>query len=185
MSVNAGDTGPLDAVGKHRVRLTEQEAQLNLHSVLQLCAAGSLRCSDKTKRPTAATIRTVVSHLAHGDFYVSDAIASFAWSLLIEAGGLASLDGGRLQLTAKGRTALRKPAADTICQLWQRWLTHAVIDEFSRIEEIKGRRVSNVLTSAKTRRHRLGQLPSQRVDQRGQPVYDHAAGQHEPDRRPQ
>jgi hypothetical protein len=30
MSVNAGDTGPLDAVGKHRVRLTEQEAQLNL-----------------------------------------------------------------------------------------------------------------------------------------------------------
>jgi hypothetical protein len=152
MSVNAGDTGPLDAVGKHRVRLTEQEAQLNLHSVLQLCAAGSLRCSDKTKRPTAATIRTVVSHLAHGDFYVSDAIASFAWSLLIQAGGLASLDGGRVQLTAKGRTALRKPAADTICQLWQRWLTHAVIDEFSRIEEIKGRRVSNVLTSAKTRR---------------------------------
>jgi hypothetical protein len=152
MSVNAGDTGPLDAVGKRRVRLTEQEAQLNLYAVLQLCAAGSLRCSDKTKRPTAATIRTVVSHLANGDFYISDAIASFAWSLLIQAGGLASLDGGRLQLTTKGRIGLRKPAADTIRQLWQRWLTHAVIDEFSRIEEIKGQRVSNVLTSAKTRR---------------------------------
>jgi len=114
--------------------------------VQQWCAAGSLRCSDKIRRPTAATIRTVVSHLAQGDFYVCayvcDVIASFAWSLLIQAGGLATLDGGRLQLTAKGRTALRKPAADTIRQLWQRWLTHAVIDEFSRIEEIRGQRAS-------------------------------------------
>jgi hypothetical protein len=39
-----------------------------------------------------------------------------------------------------------------IRQLWQRWLTHALIDEFSRIEEIKGQRAPNVLTSAKTRR---------------------------------
>ena len=76
--MNTGDAGPLSAIGEHRIRLTEQEAQLNLHTVLQLCAAGSLRCSDKTRRPTAATIRTLVSHLAYGDFYISDAIASFA-----------------------------------------------------------------------------------------------------------
>ncbi|MGH3779173.1 MAG: helicase-associated domain-containing protein [Pseudonocardiaceae bacterium] len=152
MSVNTGDAGPLSAIGEHRIRLTEREAQLNLHTVLQLCAAGSLRCSDKTRRPTAATIRTLVSHLAYGDFYISDAIASFAWPLLIQAGGLATLDGGRLQLTAKGRTALRKPPAESIRQLWQRWLTYAVIDEISRIEEIKGQRARNVLTSAKTRR---------------------------------
>ncbi|MBP2331024.1 hypothetical protein JOF56_011409 [Kibdelosporangium banguiense] len=36
--------------------------------------------------------------------------------------------------------------------LWQRWLTHAVIDEFNRIEEIKGQRIANVLTAAKPRR---------------------------------
>jgi hypothetical protein len=36
--------------------------------------------------------------------------------------------------------------------LWQRWLTHAVIDEFSRIEEIKGQSIRNVLTAAKPRR---------------------------------
>ena len=157
MRVRTGDTGPLSAIGEHRIRLTEQEAQLNLYTVLQLCAAGSLRCSDKTRRPTAATIRTLVSHLAHGDFYVSDAIASFAWPLLIQAGGLATLDGGRLQLTAKGRTVLRQPPADGIRQLWQRWLTHAVIDEFSRIEEIKGQRARNVLTAAKTRRQTVAQ----------------------------
>jgi hypothetical protein len=157
MSVNTGDTGPLSAIGEHRIRLTEQEAQLNLHTVLQLCAAGKLRCSDKTRRPTAATIGILASHLAYGDFYAFDAIASFAWPLLIQAGSFATLDGGRLQLTAKGRGALRKPPAEGIRQLWQRWLTHAVIDEFSRIEEIKGQRARNVLTSAKTRRQMVAQ----------------------------
>ncbi len=144
--------GPLCDIGEHRVRLTEQEAQLNVRTVLELCAAGELRCSEKTSRPSAATIRTVESHLAYRDFYLDDPIASFSWPLLIQAGGLAKIEGGRLQLTPKGRTVLRKPPAEVIRQLWQRWLTHAVIDEFSRIEEIKGQRARNVLTSAKIRR---------------------------------
>jgi hypothetical protein len=120
--------------------------------VLELCAVGELRCSEKTSRPSAATVRTVEEHLAHRDFYRGDPIASFSWPLLIQAGGLVTIEGGRLRLTPKGRTALRKPPAEVIGQLWQRWLTHAVIDEFSRIEAIKGQRGRNVLTSAKTRR---------------------------------
>ncbi|MGH3866092.1 MAG: helicase-associated domain-containing protein [Pseudonocardiaceae bacterium] len=146
------ETSPLRDIGEHRVRLTEQEAQLNLRAVLELCAAGELRCSEKTSRPSAATVRTVEEHLAHRDFYRDDPIASFSWPLLIQAGGLATIEGGRLRLTPEGRTALRKPPAEVIHQLWQRWLTHAVIDEFSRIEAIKGQRARNVLTSAKTRR---------------------------------
>jgi XPB/Ssl2-like helicase family protein len=138
--------------GEFLVRTTEQEVLLNLRAVQELCAAGELRCSAKTSRPSAATIRTVAEHLVHGDFYPDEPIASFAWPLLLQAGGLAKLDGVRLQLTPKGRAALAKPAAEVIRQLWQRWLTHAVIDEFSRIEEIKGQRVPNVLTAAKNRR---------------------------------
>ncbi|HUY49792.1 MAG TPA: helicase-associated domain-containing protein [Streptosporangiaceae bacterium] len=134
----------------------EQEAQLNLRTVLELCAEGELRCSAKTSRPSAVTVRTVDSYLAHGDFYDDDPIAAFAWPLLIQAGGLAKIEGGRLRLTPKGRAALRTPPAEVIRQLWQRWLTHAVIDEFSRIEEIKGQRASNVLTAAKTRRQIVG-----------------------------
>ena len=114
VSVRTSNTGALSTIGEHRIRLTEQEAQLNLHTVLQLCAAGKLRCSDKTRRPTAATIGILASHLAYGDFYAFDAIASFAWPLLIQAGSFATLDGGRLQLTAKGRGALRKPPAEGI-----------------------------------------------------------------------
>jgi hypothetical protein len=135
-----------------QVRLTEQEALINLRAVLELCAAGEVKCSDKTSRPSAATIRTVDAHLAHGDFYADEAIAAFAWPLLIQAGGLAKLDGARLRPTPKGRAALGKPPAEIIRVLWQRWLTHAVIDEFSRIEQIKGQRIRNVLTAAKPRR---------------------------------
>ena len=47
MSVNTGNTGPLSVIGEHRIRATEQEALLNLHTVLQLCAAGELRCSER------------------------------------------------------------------------------------------------------------------------------------------
>lgn len=140
------------------MRLTESEAQLNLRAVLELCAAGELRCSEKTSRPSAATVDTVAVHLVQGDFYDDELpIASYAWPLLIQAGGLAKSEGGRLRLTAKGRSALGKPPAEVLRQLWQRWLTHAPIDEFSRIEEIKGQRAANVLTAVKTRRQMVAQ----------------------------
>ena len=97
-------------------------------------------------------MRTIDAHLAHGDFYPDEPIATLAWPLLVQAGGLAKLDGTRLQLTPKGRAALSKPPAETIRRLWRRWLTHAVIDEFSRVDQIKGQGARNVLTAAKPRR---------------------------------
>jgi hypothetical protein len=152
-SVNA--EGPLHDADGHRVRLTAPEALTNLRTVLELCAAGDVKCSHKTGRPSAATIRIIDAHLAEGDFYAGEPIASFAWPLLIQAGGLARLEGTRLQPTPKGRAALGKPRAEIVRHLWQRWLTHAVIDEFSRIENIKGQRSRNVLTAAKTRRQMI------------------------------
>jgi hypothetical protein len=107
------------------VRLTEREALANVRAVLELCAAGELRCSDKTNRATAATIRTIDAHLMNGDFYADECIATVAWPLLVQAGGLAKLDGTRLQLSAKGRAALGKPAAEAIRQLWQRSSTQS------------------------------------------------------------
>ena len=73
----------------------------------------------------------------------------------MQASGLAKLDGPRLQLTAKGRAALGNSPAETIGQLWQHWFTHAVIDEFSRIDQIKRQRARNVLTAAKPRRETI------------------------------
>jgi hypothetical protein len=149
---NVSTVVPSRKVDERQLRLTEQEALVNLRAVLELCAAGEVRCGATTGHPSVATIRTIDAHLAHGDFYADEPIAAFAWPLLVQAGGLAKLDGTRLQLTPKGRAAQGKPSAEVIRQLWQRWLTHAVIDEFSRIEQIKGQRAANVLTAAKPRR---------------------------------
>ncbi|MDX3588266.1 helicase-associated domain-containing protein [Streptomyces europaeiscabiei] len=145
-----------DERDEHRVRTTEHEAQANLKAVLQLCAAGRLRCGEKTLRPSAATVKTVAEALSGGDFYAEEPIASFAWPLLLQAGGLAELTSGKLALTARGRAALTKPAHETLALLWRRWLTHGVIDEFSRVEAIKGQRAANVLTAVKPRRTQVG-----------------------------
>jgi hypothetical protein len=53
----------------------------NLRVVLELCAAGEVRCSEKTGRPSAATIRAVSSRLVNGDFYADEPIAAFVWPL--------------------------------------------------------------------------------------------------------
>jgi hypothetical protein len=60
------------------VRLTEREALANLRAVLELCAAGELRCSEKTNRPTRAGMRILDAHLVHGDFYADEQIAAVA-----------------------------------------------------------------------------------------------------------
>lgn len=124
------------------LRLTEHTAQADLRSVLRLCETGRLRCSEKTRRPSAATVTIVAEALDEGDFYAIEPLAAFAWPLLIQAGGLAELAGGRLQLTARGRRALQAPAHLSLRQLWERWLQHGLIDEFSRIEAIKGQQAA-------------------------------------------
>lgn len=147
MATDADGTG-----GGATTRFTEPDALADVATVLELCAAGKLRCSAKTGRPSAATVGLVAGSLARGDFYPDEAIAAFAWPLLVQAGGLARLDGTRLGLTPKGRKALGSPPQEVIRALWERWPRHAPIDEFSRVEQIKGQRSANVLTGAEARR---------------------------------
>lgn len=134
------------------VRCTEPESVANLAAVLRLCQTGKLTCSATTRRPSAATVRAVAGVLVAGDFYPDDAIAAFAWPLLVQAGGLARLEGNRLALTPKGRTALDRPAHQSIRAVWERWPRHAPIDELSRVEQIKGQRAAAALSAAGPRR---------------------------------
>ncbi|MGW0500241.1 helicase-associated domain-containing protein [Streptomyces sp. NPDC003007] len=140
-----------------RVRHTEHESQVSLLAVLRLCGAGKLRCGEKTRRPGAATVAAVADVLEGGDFYGHEAIAAFAWPMLLQAGGLAQLTDGRLGPTPRGRAALTRPPHLTIRQLWQRWLNNSLLDELSRVEEIKGQRAAHVLTAGKPRRKIVGQ----------------------------
>ena len=137
-------------------RRTADEARANLACVLRLCEEGRLRCSEKSRRPGAATVALVTGVLQDGDFYPGHAIAAFAWPLLVQAGRLAELAGGRMQLTQRGRAVLARAPSDALTLLWSRWLASAPIDELSRIEHIKGQRRSNTLTAASRRRQAVG-----------------------------
>ena len=129
---------------------TERTAQRELLSFLRLIDAGKIAVSDKTRRASAATMNTVASVLEGGDFYPhhppkskwsddnAGPIRAFAWPLLVQAGGLAQLAGTKLQLTRSGRKALSEPALATIRTLLNKWLGTTILDELSRIDNVKG-----------------------------------------------
>ena len=54
--------------------------------------------------------------------------------------------------TARGRKALSAPPHGTVRDLWRKWVSSGVLDEFSRIENIKGQRSTTVLSSVSARR---------------------------------
>lgn len=144
------------------VRQTEAEALLDVSAVLRLVQAGRVRVAPKTGHPNPASQAAIAVMLANGDFYdeAADAhsadpagpIKSFAWPLLLQAGGLASMNGGRLQLTRAGERALTAPPQETLRRLWERWLPSRLLDEFNRVDRIRGQRTGRALTAAAPRR---------------------------------
>lgn len=63
------------------VRETAHAALSNLATVLRLADEGRIKCSEKTKRPNAASIALLTASLDGGDFYdasVDEPIAAFA-----------------------------------------------------------------------------------------------------------
>ena len=132
------------------VRESERAAQRELLSVLRLVDAGKVAVSDTTRKASSSTIDAIAAVLEGGDYYPyrppsdkwsdenAGPIRAFAWPLIIQAGGLAQLSGGRLQLTKAGRKALGEPARETLRSLWEKWTDTTVLDELSRIECVKG-----------------------------------------------
>ncbi len=151
-----------------RVRETARDALHDVLALLRLVDRGQVRVSEKTGRPSDATVRAVAGILEGGDFY-SEAdepqdkwsvvrglsMKAFAWPLLLQAGGLAKRMGTKLQLTPAGRKATMQPAAEAIRHLWQKWLESKILDEFSRIDVIKGQQSRGGLAALGPRRDAL------------------------------
>ncbi len=108
-----------------------------------------LAVSDKTRLPGAAAQRLVTGNLAGGDFYdivvpedqwtqVVGPIKAMAWPVLLQTAGLAQAKGGKLALTPTGLKAMQRAPADVLRDIWRTWLTSSLLDEFSRLDEIKG-----------------------------------------------
>ncbi len=129
-------------------QVMEAAAQQDLLTVLRLIQSGKLSVSEKTRLPGAATLKAITPLLQGGDYYTDDDIQSadqaideikpFAWCLLVQAAGLAELAGKKLQLTKAGQKALTAPTAATLKSIWKKWLKTTLMDEFRRIDEIKG-----------------------------------------------
>ncbi len=131
-------------------RETEQAALQDIFTVLRLIEAGKIRVSNKTFRVSAAGASAITQALYGGDFYppaeVLDdydqtpigSIKAFAWPLILQSAGFAQLNGTKLELTTAGQKALRNPPEKAIQTAWQKWLKSKLLDEFNRIETIKG-----------------------------------------------
>ena len=57
---------------------------------------------------------------------------------LVEQARVAELHGSKLALTKRGRAALAEAPAKTLRYLWERWRKNTLLDEFSRVDAIKG-----------------------------------------------
>jgi hypothetical protein len=125
---------------------TEQLAQQDLLAVLRLIHLGKVSVSDKTSMPSKTTIKAITPLLQGGDYYSEadeperqhddfiGSIKPFAWIMLVQAGGLASLDGKKLQLTKAGQKAMGAAPAKTLKAIWKKWLKTTLLDELRRTE---------------------------------------------------
>ena len=153
-----------------RVPLTRRNMELaaayDLLAVLRLIDAGRISVSTKTRRASAVSVRRIAEVLHGGDFYDPNEkrekwqqkvgpIRAFAWPWLVQAGRLVQLRGSKLVLTKAGRAAFTAPPAETLRRTWQRWLKTTLLDEFSRMEDIKGQyrgRGKRMMTAVRKRR---------------------------------
>jgi hypothetical protein len=160
VAVTAGDALPATvegarASGKLPVyrRNMELAAHQDLYTVLRLIDQGRISVSEKTHVASAASMNRISAELYEGEFFSAEdedqgdvykdrlsPIRAYAWPLLVQTGGLAKRAGNKLQLSTKGKQVLQRkiPFAETIAELYRRWRDKGKIDEFRRINRIKG-----------------------------------------------
>jgi hypothetical protein len=153
------DLPPAIDEAKITMRLTERDALVDLPVMLRLVEQGKMQVGDKTSLPTARTLRLLADRLAGGDFY-ADAepkdgrsarigpVKAFAWPMLLQAGGLAQRKGSKLALTKAGLKAMGSAPAEVLRTMWHKWTGSGLLDEFSRIDAIKGQKASGRVMSA-------------------------------------
>ena len=146
------------------VRPTERDALVDLPVMLRLAEQGRIQVGDKTSLPTAPTLRLLTEKLAGGDFYGDEPpnngwdqrigpIKAFAWPMLLQAAGLVQRKGGKLTLSKTGLKAVGSAPTGVLRSIWQKWLASDLLDEFSRIDTVKGQRAKGrVMTAAAPRR---------------------------------
>jgi hypothetical protein len=131
------------------MRLTEPDAFQDLRTVLRLIDQEKVSVSSKTLLPSKATMALFNDLLREHDFFELTEkanswdpeigpVKAFSWALLMQAVKFAAVRNEKLWLTKTGRAALEAPPEHTLRDIWSAWVTTGIIDEFSRIDTIKG-----------------------------------------------
>jgi len=121
------------------------------HGVLRLAETGALRCTD-AGFPTSSSQRAILAVLAEPDVYdgvadlpgsggTSQAIGPIrpvAWPTLMYACSYSPMTAGGRQLTSEGTAAMAMPAHCALRDCCERWSKASDVDEFRRIDAIKG-----------------------------------------------
>jgi hypothetical protein len=162
--VNLKSSQTLESAEGLTIRPTEREAAQEVVVMLRTIEQARIQVSAKTALPGTAALLLLTEKLAGGDFYPwvekknkwdqeIGPIKAFAWPMLLQAGGLAIRAGGRLALNPAGVKALSAPPAEVLRGIWRKWLNTTLLDEFSRIETIKGQNSKGrVMTAVAPRR---------------------------------
>ena len=140
-------------------RQTEREALQEVVVMLRTMEQMRISVGEKTALPSSSTLKTLTDKLVGGDFYplaetvdkweqAIGPIKAFAWPMLLQAAGLAHRTGTRLALSPTGVKALSTPPADVLRTLWRKWLKTTLLDEFSRVDAIKGQSSTGRVMSA-------------------------------------
>ena len=160
-----------DADGSEPLRRvdTEDLVRHDLPAVLRLIGQGAVAVGAKTGLPGSAAVARLEAVLLGGDWYAAGddqgarrwaggsirPIRPFAWPLLLQAGGLAKQEGGKLTLTPRGNKALSQPLAQIVAYLFERWQLKGAPDELRRVDLIKGQTAKGARMSAPAERRQV------------------------------
>lgn len=144
-----------------------------------MAAIGNLRFGPKTGIPAKSVLADIEASLVGGDWFPPELahrpekktwdqeigpIKAVGWTRMLHAVGLVTLSGSKSVLTKQGRSAVGKPAWESIEEIWRRWIANKEYDEFNRIDIIKGQSVKGALTARVARRsamlEALGKCPA-------------------------
>lgn len=138
-----------------RVYESERIAPMECRRMLQMAGAGTLRVSDKTGNPTAATVRKVGEALCAPDMDIAlpkdcadrpwderdvdpGTVRAFAWPVLLQQCGWAKPKGGKLQLTKAGKTLRDDFSFERYAEGVSCLISRSTRDELRRVKVIKG-----------------------------------------------
>ncbi len=148
----------------------------DLPAVLNIVNQGKISVSEKTGVATSASMRTLETALSGGDYYQAEEqrnidnyeggpirpIKAYAWPLLLQTSGLVKRNGKKLALTRKGIKALTAPFAETVKVIYERWRDKGKLDEYSRINLVKGQKAKGrIMTAPAPRRYEIEAILSE------------------------